>query len=137
MSLSATTAPSLAAFCKTTGEVQQSLTKAQNVDVAGEGSQETLRWKAESTANSSLEHVQVGGQAIEAPNRGEGAKKKRRINPVHQLSPRKNDGLSGARQVSVTAQGNQPGTPGGSRKSRTRDAYSTQGRTARDGLFPP
>ena len=39
------------------------------------------------TANSSLENVQVGGQAIEPPNRGEGAKKKRRINPVHQLSP--------------------------------------------------
>jgi hypothetical protein len=69
--------------------------------------------------NSSLEHVQVGGQAIEPPDRGEGAKKKQRINPVHQLSPPENDGLNGARQVSVTAQGNQPGTPGGSRKSRS------------------
>jgi hypothetical protein len=51
------------------------------------GSQVTPRRRAESTANSSLENVQVGGQAIEPPNRGEGAKKKRRINPRHQLSP--------------------------------------------------
>lgn len=71
------------------------------------------------------------GSGDRAAKPGGGGQEKTEDQPRAPALTPKNDGLSGARQVSVTAQGNQPGTPGGSRKSRTRDAYSTKGHSSR------